>query len=284
MYKRQFYKNARDRQDFVEGERRHTDDRVRAIIAFKQQVCAGTDRSFVVVNQKGIDVISLDMLSQAGIPALRRAKRRNMERLMRACGGQQVDSVDDLRPEALGHAGKVWELALGEDKFTFIEEVPRPVSCTVLIKGPHKHVVNQIKDAVRDGLRAVKNAIEDRSVVPGAGATEVALSNDLLKFAATIPGLEKLGVEIYAKALLVIPKTLARNSGFDPIELLLQLAHDQAAGHFVGVDIETGEPINPEEQGISDNYRVKRQLLHSMSDISSQLLLIDEIIQSGKKQ
>ena len=31
----------------------------------------------------------------------------------------------------------------------------------------------QIKDAIRDGLRAVKNTIEDGAVVPGAGAFEV---------------------------------------------------------------------------------------------------------------
>ena len=31
----------------------------------------------------------------------------------------------------------------------------------------------QIKDAIRDGLRAVKNTIEDGAIVPGAGAFEV---------------------------------------------------------------------------------------------------------------
>jgi T-complex protein 1 subunit zeta len=43
------------------------------------------------------------------------------------------------------------------------------------IQGPNKHTRAQIKDAVRDGLRAVKNAIEDKKVVPGGGAFEVAL-------------------------------------------------------------------------------------------------------------
>lgn len=36
-----------------------------------------------------------------------------------------------------------------------------PLSVTLLIKGPNKHTLIQIKDALRDGLRAVKNAIED---------------------------------------------------------------------------------------------------------------------------
>lgn len=49
----------------------------------------------------------------------------------------------------------------GEDKYTFIEDVVNTQSVTILIKGPNKHTLSQIKDAVHDGLRAVKNAIED---------------------------------------------------------------------------------------------------------------------------
>ena len=31
--------------------------------------------------------------------------------------------------------------------------------------GPNDHTIAQIKDAVRDGLRAVKNTIEDEAVI-----------------------------------------------------------------------------------------------------------------------
>jgi T-complex protein 1 subunit zeta len=36
-----------------------------------------------------------------------------------------------------------------------------------------------IKDAVRDGLRAVKNVLDDKSVIPGAGAFEIAAYEEL---------------------------------------------------------------------------------------------------------
>lgn len=135
----------------------------------KIKVCDTPDKHFVIINQKGIDPMSLDMLAKDGILALRRAKRRNMERLTLACGGTPMNSVDDLTPEILGHANEVYEQTLGEEKYTFVEGVSNPFSCTILIKGPTKHSINQIKDAVRDGLRAVKNTIEDGYVVPGAG-------------------------------------------------------------------------------------------------------------------
>ena len=65
-----------------------------------------------VVYLQGIDPLSLDMLAREGIVALRRAKRRNMERLALACGGMSMNSVDDLTPECLGHAGLVYETVL----------------------------------------------------------------------------------------------------------------------------------------------------------------------------
>ena len=43
------------------------------------------------------------------------------------------------------------------------------------LQGPNEHTIAQIKDACRDGLRAVKNTLEDQAVVPGAGAYELAL-------------------------------------------------------------------------------------------------------------
>lgn len=45
--------------------------------------------------------------------------------------------------------------------------------------GPNQHTISQINDALRDGLRSVKNAIEDAALVPGAGAYEVACAHHL---------------------------------------------------------------------------------------------------------
>lgn len=42
--------------------------------------------------------------------------------------------VEELVPEALGYAGLVHEQVLGEEKYTFVEEVKHPQSCTILIK------------------------------------------------------------------------------------------------------------------------------------------------------
>ncbi len=97
------------------------------------------------------------------------------------------------------------------------------------------------QDAVRDGLRAVKNALEDGYVVPGCGAFEVAVhlaircvrsgatqiqagypsrphfrklhSPNFRKGLNELKGKERLGMQAYADGMLVIPKTLAQNAG-----------------------------------------------------------------------
>ncbi|XP_031208061.1 T-complex protein 1 subunit zeta-2 isoform X2 [Mastomys coucha] len=266
-----FYKTVEEKEKLVKAERKFIEDRVQKIIDLKQKVCAESNKGFVVINQKGIDPISLEMLAKHNIVALRRAKRRNLERLTLACGGLAVNSFEGLSEECLGHAGLVFEYTLGEEKFTFIEDCVNPLSVTLLIKGPNKHTLMQIKDALRDGLRAVKNAIEDGCVVPGAGAVEVAIAEALVNYKHRVKGRARLGIQAFADALLIIPKeTLIK----------VQIKHAESK-ELVGIDLNTGEPMVAAEAGIWDNYCVKKHLLHSCTVISTNILLVDEIMRAG---
>ncbi len=257
----------------------------------------------MIVNQKGIDPVSLDLLAAENIIGLRRAKRRNMERLTLACGGFAVNAVEDLTEDCLGYADEVYEHVLGEDKYTFIEGCKNPKSVTILIKAPNKHTMMQIKDAIKDGLRAVVNAIEDKFLVPGAGAFEMKVNSELNKYKETVKGKARLGVGAFAEAMLVIPKTLAQNAGHDQQSVLVDLQDALAESKkLVGIDLKTGRLIScccenmsvfnfwvdlkggalfPMEHGIVDNYRVKRQIIHSATIIASNLLLVDEIMRAG---
>ena len=277
-----YYSNAAEREKFVESERKFTDEKVRQVIEFKRRVCKEGE-SFVVINQKGIDPLALDMLAKEGILALRRAKRRNMERLTLACGGVPVNSVDDLEPEVLGWAGKIREESLGDDKFTFVEDVKQGKSCTILIRGPNKHTIDQIKDATRDGLRAVKSALEDKALVPGGGAFEIAAYRMLMRRKAAVSGKAKLGVEAFANAMLIIPKTLAENSGLDVQESIIKVEEEQERSEAaVGLDLNSGEVFLPAAEGVWDSYTVKKQTLNLSTILATQLLLVDEVMKAGK--
>ncbi|PAV83586.1 hypothetical protein WR25_26326 [Diploscapter pachys] len=260
-----FYKTAAERERLLAAERDFITQRVNKILELKKQ---------------GIDPPSLDLLAAEGILALRRAKRRNMERLQLAVGGEAVNSVDDLTPEVLGWAGTVYEHTLGEEKYTFVEDCKQPKSVTILIKGPNKHTITQIKDALQDGLRAAYNAISDKALVPGAGAFEIAAHCMLKKEIAQLKGNTKLGVMAFANALLIVPKTLAQNSNYPVEETIMQLVEAREQGGIpVGINLDTGKPFEP--SGIWDNVVVKRNSIASASVLGCNLLLVDEVMRAG---
>uniref|UniRef100_F1MGX0 Chaperonin containing TCP1 subunit 6A n=1 Tax=Bos taurus TaxID=9913 RepID=F1MGX0_BOVIN len=156
----------------------------------------------------------------------------------------RVKKIIELKKKVCGDSDKGFVVInqKGEEKFTFIEKCNNPRSVTLLIKGPNKHTLTQIKDAIRDGLRAVKNAIDDGCVVPGAGAVEVAMAEALVKYKPSVKGRAQLGVQAFADALLIIPKVLAQNSGFDLQETLVKVqAEHSESGQLVGVDLNTGK-------------------------------------------
>lgn len=130
-----YFSNAEQRQRLIESERTGVDKKCERICAFKREVCKEGE-SFVIINQKGIDPICLEMLAKEGILGLRRAKRRNMERLMLSVGGRALNSIDDMTLDDLGYADRVTQETLGEDKYTFVEGCRNPKSCTLLLKGP----------------------------------------------------------------------------------------------------------------------------------------------------
>lgn len=278
-----YYSNAEQREKLIQSERKFIDEKLRRIVELKNDVCGNDPNSgFVIINQKGIDPMSLDILAKNNILALRRAKRRNMERLQLVCGGEAQNSVDDLSPEVLGYSGLVYEQSIGEEKFTYITENNNPKSCTILIKGAHNHVIQQTKDAVRDGLRAVSNAIKDGCLVPGAGAFYLSCCKHLIENKQINKGKNKPGIKAFSDALLVIPKTLCKNAGLDTLEAIAEAQDEIDNGQVVGIDLNSGEPLDPTIDGIWDSFRVIRNAISSATGIASNLLLCDELLKAGK--
>lgn len=282
------YSTPEQREKLISSEREFTDEQCRKVIELKRKVCGdgpNTEKKFVVINQKGIDPLSLDMLAKEGILGLRRAKKRNMERLILACGGNAVHSFDDLVKEDLGFAEKVYEQTLGEDKYTFVEGVTNAFSCTILIKGANDYSIAQVKEAIRDGLRAVKNVFDDDCVIPGAGAFEIGCHTHLTDYARDeVNGKQYLGVKVFAEALLYIPKCLSENAGQDSQTAIINcVKKTRETKSLMGIDLSNGEAINPLLHGIVDNFCVKKTFLTIGPVLVQQLLLVDEVMRAGKQ-
>lgn len=64
-------------------------------------------------------------------------------------------------------------------------------------------------------------------------------------------------------------------------DTLIALQDEHERGNMVGIDVSSGEPVDPMQIGVCDNYLVKKQIIQSAPIIASQLLLVDEVIRAG---
>jgi T-complex protein 1 subunit zeta len=165
----------------------------------------------------------------------------------------------------------------------FIDEVRDPKAVTIVISGMTDIIAGMTEAAVRDGLRALKYAIEDGKVLPGGGSIEIGLHLALMnEFRRQVEGKGRFAVDVFAEALLAIPRALIQNTGLEASIIIPIMLNVAETGELAGVDLDAGEVIDPTWFGFYDNYRVVRGILQSAPIVASQLLLVDEIIQTPK--
>ena len=58
------------------------------------------------------------------------------------------------------------------------------------------------------------------------------------------------------------------------------LQDEQAEGHTVGLNLTTGEAMDPVSEGVYDSFRVLRNCIASSTGIASNLLLCDEMLKA----
>jgi thermosome len=238
----------------------------------------------VVVCQKGIDDMAQHFLSKAGIMAIRRVKKSDIEKLSKATGGMIYTNLNDITQEKLGFAGLVEERKIMNDSWIFIEKCKDPKSVVILIRGGTELIIDEVDRAIHDALCVVRDVVEDEKIVGGGGAPEVETAIQLRKYAQTLGGREQLAVEVFADSLDIVPKTLAENAGLDQIDVLMKLrAAHQAGNKFAGHNLETGEVINDmAAAGVVEPTIVKIQAIKSSTEAASMILRIDDVIAGAK--
>ncbi len=229
--------------------------------------------------QKGVDDLAQHFLAMNGIMAVRRVKKSDMERLARATNARIITNWRDFSPEYLGTAD-VREEKIGDEKIVYVENCPSPKAVSIVIRGANKYVTEEAERALHDALSVVKDVVEDGFAVPGGGAPEVHVSRRLRKYAEEIAGREQFAVEAYAEALEAIPKTLAHNSGMDPIRAVADLiaAQTKDDAHAMGIEVFSGQIKDMIKEGVVEPLRVKQQVFKSASEAAEMILRIDDVI------
>jgi thermosome len=237
----------------------------------------------VVICQKGIDDLAQYFLAKAGILAVRRVKKSDMDKLAKATNGRVISRIDDLTPEDLGRAALVEERRVGEDKMVFIEGCENPKSITILIRGGTQRIVDEAERSLKDAINVVKDVIVEGKVVAGGGAPEIEVAMRLRDYANTLAGKEQLAVNKFAEALEIVPSQLAENAGMDPIETIVNLTSEHKKGNkWAGVDVFNAKIADMFKRDVIEPLLVKKQTIKSAVEAASMILKIDDIIAASR--
>lgn len=236
--------------------------------------------------QKGIDDLAQHFLAKAGICAVRRVKKSDMEKLAKATGAKIITRLNDISKADLGYAKRIEEKKVSGEAMVFVEGCKNPKSVTLLLRGGSQHVIDEAERAVIDAIGTVTTAIKDKKIVVGGGSTEMEVAMQLKDYAKTVGGREQLAIEAFAETLEVIPRALAETAGMDPIDTLVDLRakHSKKEGKNIGVNVFTGSLEDMRKLKVIEPMSVKTQAIISAAEVAEMILRIDDIIAGSSKK
>lgn len=238
----------------------------------------------VVFCQKGIDDLAQHLFYKERIFSIEQIKESDMKKLSRATNGKIITDIDELTKDDLGYAGVVEEKRIGDDHLTFITDCENPKAVSILLRGGTEHVVDELDRAVHDSLSVVKVSLENEKITVGGGAaaTEIALA--LREYAPSIGGREQMAVESFAKAIEIIPKTLAENAGLDPIDIMMAVRRAHKNGEKnAGVNVFEKKVDDLFNQHVLEPLRVSVQEIEAATEAAIMILRIDDVISARGK-
>ena len=231
--------------------------------------------------QKGVDDLAQHYLSKNGMFAITRVKKSDLEKLSKATGADIVNNLKDLSKKDLGSAGVIEVRKFGKDSLTFITGCKNPMAVSILIRGGTEHVVAEADRAMHDALSVVADVVVDGKYIVGGGASAMEIAQHLKSYASTVGGREQMAIDSYADAVEIVPKSLAENAGFDPINTLIDLrsAHSKKK-RTAGINLKTGKVGDMLKLEVLEPLRVGTQAIDSATDVAIMILRIDDVIAS----
>jgi archaeal chaperonin len=242
----------------------------------------------VVFSQKGISALAQNHLSRAGIVSIKRIKENDMLWLKKATNAKVIRDLSSgvIPIEYLGHADKVCEKFVGDDKIVFVEGCKNPKSVTILLRATSKRLLEEYHRLVLDVLAVIRNFIVRPCIVGGGGSSEMLLACMVRKKANSISSREQLVLQKFAAALEEIPLTIARNSGMNPIDTLAQLRtkykyhnpSNNSRARWFGIDAIKRKIVEIYSHQVIESSLVKEQIIKSAVEVSTLLIRVDDVL------
>eukprot|EP01084_Bolivina_argentea_P159526 277819_1 len=237
----------------------------------------------VVVTEKGCSDLAQHYLMKAGITVLRRMRKTDNTRLAKCSGATIGHRVDLLTEKDIGtKCGEYCVKQIANETFSFFHKCKQPKACSIILRGGSKDVLQEMDRNLQDAMCVTRNILLNPKILPGGGATEMAVSVKLNQNANKIDGVQAYPYRAVADALEIIPRTLIQNCGKQPIKVLTELRakhslSDKSGKHF-GVDGKNGNIVDMNKYGIWEPFVVKLQTIKTAIESASMLLRIDDVV------
>lgn len=153
---------------------------------------------------------------------------------------------------------------------------------SVLVRGSNMLVLHEAERSLHDALCVVRSLIKNKSIIPGGGAPEIEISQRLEEESQKLGGINGIVMDYFARALEIIPYTLAENCGLSPVEIVTAIRSRHKKGEKnCGLNGKAGEVI---ENTIADNIMqptlVTESALTLATEVVRMILKIDDIVMS----
>ncbi|KAF8624134.1 hypothetical protein AX15_006038 [Amanita polypyramis BW_CC] len=237
------------------------------------------------VNRQLIYNYPESLLAEKGIMVIEHADFEGVERLSLVSGGEIASTFD--RPDLikLGHCDLIEEIMIGEDKLIKFSGVAAGEACTVVLRGSTNQMVDEAERSLHDALSVLSQTVKETRTVLGGGCSETLMSCAVDEEAKKVKGKKALAVEAFGRALRQIPTILADNAGYDSSDLVAKLR----AAHYEGItdaglDMENGTIGSMKKLGVTESYKLKRQVVLSASEATEMIIRVDDILRAAPRK
>jgi T-complex protein 1 subunit eta len=234
----------------------------------------------VVLSKLAIGDLATQWFADRQIFCAGRVDDKDLERVHQATGAVMQASTSDLTPEVLGSCGLFEERQVGDERYNIFTQCTGAKSATIVIRGGAEQFIEEAERSLHDAIMIVRRTLKNNTCVPGGGAIDMELSKAVKQHAMTVAGKGQYFMLAFAKALEAIPRTLAKNAGFDCTDLLNKLRYEHNAKNDknCGIDIENGSVCDTWERFVWEPSLVKRNAIVSATEAACLILSIDETI------
>ena len=281
--------NTDDWNTMLRMEEEYVENMCMEIIAFQPDI---------VITEKGVSDLAQHYLAKANITAFRRLRKTDNNRIARATGATIVSRTDEIQESDIGNGCGLFHMdKIGDEWFCFLDECKDPKACAIVLRGGSKDVLNEIERNLHDAMEVVRNVVYGPKLLPGGGATEMAVAMGIRRAGLKVEGVQQRPFLAVGEAMEVIPRTLAQNCGVSVIRTVTQLRAKHAAAYDeweknskegapasdFGINGTTGDLVSMEELGIWEPFSVKVQTIKAAIESACMILRIDDIVRGSKK-